>query len=303
MDNEAYASLDLDQFVRHKGVIHLDEDLILIDSYMGDHDAVTVEKLFSNYPVKVSFTVALFCSRGTMYYDVNLRHYQLGSNDVLVMQEGDIVEYKGRSDDVEASVIAFNKNDFFVVSDHVAAAMLMKKRLVQSPLFRLPEEAVDDCQMLYGLMRRKILEADNPFKRSTVIAYSQVMVYNIFGYLSKAGFEDITAGEKPGRGEQLYSRFMKEVRINYTKQRSISFYAGQLNVTPKYLSRVVRSVSGRYAGEWIDDYVILEAQALLRSRKYTVQEIAYMLNFSSQSSFGKFFKKHVGRSPLEYSKL
>lgn len=58
------------------------------------------------------------------------------------------------------------------------------------------------------------------------------------------------------------------------RERSISYYADKLCVTSKYLSQVVYKVSGRFAGDWITDFVILEAKALLKSRKYTVQQIA-----------------------------
>lgn len=75
-----------------------------------------------------------------------------------------------------------------------------------------------------------------------------------------------------------------------------------LCVTPKYLSQVVYKVSGRFAGDWISDYVILEAKAMLKSRKYTIQQIADMLNFANQSFFGKYFKDKVGCSPSEYQK-
>ena len=92
------------------------------------------------------------------------------------------------------------------------------------------------------------------------------------------------------------------MRQSYTKERSISYYADRLCVTPKYLSQIVRKVSGRFAGDWITDYVILEAKALLKSRKYTIQQIADRLNFANQSFFGKYFKEKVGCSTSEYQK-
>ena len=63
---------------------------------------------------------------------------------------------------------------------------------------------------------------------------------------------------------------------------------------------VVKKVSGRTASDWIDDYVILQAKQLLRSSSLTIQEVSRELNFSNQSFFGKYFKKHVGMSPSEY---
>ena len=82
-------------------------------------------------------------------------------------------------------------------------------------------------------------------------------------------------------------------------ERNVSFYARQLNITPKYLSSVVKEVSGKTAARWIDESVILEAKAQVFRHEH-IQEIAYHLNFSTQSFFGKYFKQHTGTSPSRY---
>ena len=73
-------------------------------------------------------------------------------------------------------------------------------------------------------------------------------------------------------------------------------------LTPKYLSQVIYQASGRHAGEWIKDYVILEAKILLKSGKYTVQQVGDMLNFANASFFGKYFKAATGCSPKQFQK-
>jgi AraC-like DNA-binding protein len=63
---------------------------------------------------------------------------------------------------------------------------------------------------------------------------------------------------------------------------------------------MVKSATGKFAIEWIDDYVMLEAKALLKSTNMTIQQISDELNFPSQSFFGKYFKRREGVSPKEY---
>ena len=65
---------------------------------------------------------------------------------------------------------------------------------------------------------------------------------------------------------------------------------------------MVKEISGRTAGEWIENYVTVEAKVLLRSTDLTIQEIASRLNFTNQSFFGKYFKHQTGMSPSEYRK-
>ena len=102
------------------------------------------------------------------------------------------------------------------------------------------------------------------------------------------------------RKKLIFDRFLEELRQHYATQRSVQFYADRLCLTPKYLSQVVHAVSGRHAGDWIRDYVILEAKALLKSGQYTIQQVSDMLNFANQSFFGVYFKKAVGCSPTVY---
>ena len=58
----------------------------------------------------------------------------------------------------------------------------------------------------------------------------------------------------------LFDEFMSLLQQYSKRERNVSFYAKQLNITPKYLSSVVKAVSGKTAARWIDEAVILDAQ-------------------------------------------
>lgn len=96
--------------------------------------------------------------------------------------------------------------------------------------------------------------------------------------------------------------FMRLVHQYHRSERSVAFYASKLFISPKYLSLIVKEATGTSAAQWIDEFVILEAKNLLRFSGKNVQQIAYELNFTNQSSFGKYFKHITGMSPTEYQK-
>jgi AraC-like DNA-binding protein len=102
------------------------------------------------------------------------------------------------------------------------------------------------------------------------------------------------------RNDELTTTFIKLVEMNYTEHRELDFYAEQLNITNKHLSRVVKQTSGKSAMEWIEKHVILDAVSQLLSSNVSVKEIAYRLNFPSQYCFGKYFYRVVGVSPSAY---
>ena len=80
---------------------------------------------------------------------------------------------------------------------------------------------------------------------------------------------------------------------NYKVNRSVTFYANSLCITPKYLTMVVKEVSGKSAKDWITEYMILELKGLLTNSTLNIQEIVEKTQFSNQSSLGRFFRRHT----------
>ena len=102
------------------------------------------------------------------------------------------------------------------------------------------------------------------------------------------------------RAEEYFRQFTELLGEHYKHERSVGFYARQLCITPKYLTTLIKRISGKSVSEWIDSYVILEAKTLLKYSNMSVQEIAYYLNFPNQSFFGSYFKRNAGMSPSQY---
>lgn len=298
---QAYWDLDLILLSAESSAVHLDREFILIDNFNETDEQTYPDLEFVNHPAKLTFSIMLFCLAGRMRFQINLKDLEIQANDILIVMEGAIGEYHGKDKDTKIAVIAF-ASEYFLAAPQIEATTSLRHQLYMSPICHLTPEAMEESMTIYHLMKAKIGETDNPYRKGTLLGYTQVLAYNIYKCLSEAQANDKKLVKKSSRQQELYTRFIEEVQKSYTKERSISYYANILCVTPKYLSQVIHKVSGRFASEWITDFVILEAKALLKSNKYTVQQIADMLNFANQSFFGKYFKEKVGCSPTEYQK-
>ena len=109
----------------------------------------------------------------------------------------------------------------------------------------------------------------------------------------------------PGRTDRckvVFDQFLNLVADHHTKERGMAFYADKMCLTPKYLSKLVKTASGKSAPEWIDSFVILEAKNMLRYSEIPIKEIVSRLNFPNPSTFHKFFKLKTGMTPLQYRK-
>jgi len=112
---------------------------------------------------------------------------------------------------------------------------------------------------------------------------------------------DENANKRPKtRQKAVFERFIELVKEHCVEQHQLQFYADNLCLSAKYLSQLVYQESGKLASEWIRDYIILQAKALLRSREMTVLQVSEELNFPNSSFFNRYFKRIVGVSPRKY---
>ena len=100
--------------------------------------------------------------------------------------------------------------------------------------------------------------------------------------------------------DTILKDFAELLMQNIRKETSIGFYAEKLCISKQYLSLIVKEKTRVTIGTIIASMRVEVASQLLRDPDLTVQQIAAELSFSDQSSFGKFFKKHTGVSPLKY---
>ena len=152
-------------------------------------------------------------------------------------------------------------------------------------------------QEYHSFLWSKVKLKDNPFRKEITQGLLLALFYEIYNiYQGHVVQERIPKSRK----EDLFERFIRAVSESYKEERSVSYYADKMFLTAKHLSTVVKEISGKTAGEWIDSLVVLEAKALLKSSEMSIQEIADELHFANQSFFGKYFKHHTGMSPKEY---
>ena len=99
----------------------------------------------------------------------------------------------------------------------------------------------------------------------------------------------------------IFHQFCDLLAQHYRQEHEIAFYAQQLHINPKYLSLLIHKAVGVTAGDWIDEYLLLQIKKVLETRpEFTVQQVAYEFGFKCPSTFCRFFKHLTGISPLRY---
>ena len=122
-----------------------------------------------------------------------------------------------------------------------------------------------------------------------------------YGAIFKREYPNLEANLS--RQQELTLRFLTILNDNFKNERTVTFYADTMCLTSGHLSKVLKEVSGKTAGQLIDDTVIMEAKLLLSNPLLSISQIADELKFCDQSFFGKYFKKNTGLSPSKFRKI
>ena len=250
-----------------------------------------------NHPVKLDAVVSIICIKGQINGTLNLKKFTAKAPCLFIVLANQILQCDYFSDDFAGLSIRMSKSfleDSFV---DIQVSMPLFLSVMDNPWIKLNQDELKSMLEYFFLLQRTIRRKENPNLRETLKHLILAFFYDT-GYRFHPDRDDTQKSKK----DILVERFLSIVKENYRKERMIEFYSEKLFLTPKHLSRVIRERSGKSSGEWIEDHVMLEARALLKSTDKTIQQISDELNFPSQSFFGKYFKKRAGLSPKEYRK-
>ena len=100
--------------------------------------------------------------------------------------------------------------------------------------------------------------------------------------------------------ESLLASYFKSDRISTDGIPTVQYISEELNISPNYLSRILKNLSGQSTKQFIHDKLIETAKEKLSTTDLTVNEIAYDLGFEHTQSFSKLFKTKTNLSPLGF---
>lgn len=247
------------------------------------------------YPFKVDVTTAMICLKGSIKGSFNMKSYTAQAPCFNIIMADQILQYEAISDDFEGLFIVLSKRFSDSLFSNIQEKLPLHLAVRNTPVIPLSEEALEIMKTSYGMFHKIVSQKENPHRLEIVKHLTLAFFYHTGSQIHK-----LPEGEKKSKQEVLLERFLNLVETHCKEERSVGFYADKLCLTPKYLSTAIRKTSDKTAAEWIDEYVLLEAKAMLKSTNMTIQQISDNLNFPLQSFFGKYFKRLEGVSPKEY---
>ncbi len=256
------------------------------------------------YPCRFKGLMVIYCSKGHVKLSVNLTEYDMGERNLIIVSPEKIVKVTNESvsndEDITLSIVAMSPK--FATDLHIDFKRLLNEALTLKRACGITISREQEA-LLAGYFRLmvQVVRTDNPFRDNTLISLVSSVISFVAGLWSdKLNEIDDPEPHSSTRSRMIFEQFIRLAGEYHTKYRNVGFYADKLCLTPKYLSKLVKTASGKSAPEWIDAFVILEAKNLLKYSDISIKEIVYRLNFPNQSVFYKFFKCRTGMTPSEY---
>ena len=252
--------------------------------------------LYTNFPCRLKAKIFVFCKKGNIEASINMENYVIKGNCIAIVPHGSILKINKIEDDIELYFIGFSSS-FLKQINPVKSIVDTHYAIKRKPVLELNPK-----------IAQAVYENIEPFVRIQEEGAILNKDFNRHIFMAiMYGLGILYENEKPNSellstNERITQDFSQAVMDNYIKERNVSFYANLLRITPAYLSTIIKQTTGKTCTDIIAEMVIMDAKAQLKSTNLPIQEIAYSLNFTNVSFFGKYFKRHVGIGPLEYRK-
>ena len=256
------------------------------------------------HPFRFDGILLLYCVKGNMRMSINLNEYDITDNSLILCTPQNIL----KAADIPYQEKASLHYVVIAMSQKFASELRLDfKRLLSEgmPLVDAPVATLspDDRELVarYLELVAKVSKSEMKFKDDALRSLMSSLFCMVAGvWMEKVDEMKKASAQTTTRSRMIFEQFIRLVSEYHTRHRNVGFYADKLCLTPKYLSKLIKTASGKSAPEWIDSYVILEAKNLLKYSDITIKEIVYRLNFPNQSVFYKFFKARTGMTPSEY---
>ena len=243
------------------------------------------------------YCLHVICRHGEGHFLYDDRPVNFGKGDILVISYPEKVTYYLHSEDIRLELVAAPLEHLhnLLPANHYGIGGGIS--LYRNPVISVTEEDAGHFLEDIHRLRDRSGETEHPFHAQIMNSLLLTMVYDLFDFHSR-----LHEGEKTSdRTGVLVQSLLNILESGSTRtHRDVAYYAGQLNVSPRYLSETVRRITGNTVMALITRHTIPLITDRLRNPRLSLTQIAAEMEFSSLNYFSRYVQKHLGMTPSEY---
>lgn len=251
--------------------------------------------------IKVNVFLVVLCLEGKIAVNVNTKNYVLHASELLCCMPNSVLNDIMISPDFKGNIMCFSRR--IMLEGMRMDNEIWKKafQLRENPVIHCDDESVALFKEYKNMISLRNKTQSRPYSKEVITSLARAAIFEILAELHK--YANSPGGEMLQQKDVLFKSFIELLSSCEVKSRSVVWYAERLFITPKYLSAVCKTVSGRTASDWIKEYVMMDVCYQLEYSSRTIKEVSEYLEFPNISFFGKYVKAHTGFNPTAYRKL
>lgn len=286
--------IGFERFKKHPEYIrYIDDNIAVIEnvsSVMESNETAS----------KMDCFMLAFCQEGSLFVQINGKNYQLDVNHCAILPPGTIV----RNMNAEQSYvlkIAVASQDFLndILSPSKDTFNIIRY-LYHNPIFPVNPKESYKMYLYKELLMNLVQEEPHAYSKQTRRYHIAGMFCEMMAALNKQIPDHERSDVNRTRSTIIVRDFIQMVNADNGSNRSVSYYAERLFYSPKYLSTIVRQVTGKNPMQIINEHAVKQIKQKLKNSDMSIKEVSDYFNFSNPSFFGKYVKIHLGISPLQY---
>jgi len=249
-------------------------------------------------PHRHDFYVTVIFTKGTGTHEIDFQKYDVSEGSLFFLSPGQVHSWE-LSPDTDGYIFFFSQPYYEM---HYVNQKLKNFPFFNSPSFpRKLQLESDDLVNMTRLFEdiQNEHQSQNVMKQSFILSLiSQIYIQSVREF-SKDDEKTSAASVSYFKHYQDFENLLEE---SFSSQKSISYYASQLNISAKHLNRITQTVMQKTASEIITERVILEAKRMLIYLDEGLVEIAFRLGYEEYSYFARMFRKNTGITPSQFIK-
>ncbi len=257
-----------------------------------------LKERYGNMPCKIDACCLIYVVRGSIKMMVNIKDFDIVTNDFMVLFQGVIVQIKEASDDAAISLEAYSSTFLKKVNFWKIISPIMLY-IIKNPVFSLNEELGNFYRESFSIMS-KAASFGSKFLTHSIAESALVVAIDMLAGAIRHNMVKGLVIESSSRDQTIVGEFMQLALENYRSEHKISFYAREASLTLSHFCNVISRTTGMTAQHIIMNLIIMDAKLQLKSSDIAVQEVARSLGFASPTSFNRYFKTYTGLTPQDY---
>lgn len=280
------------------------------DTYrIGDSDDLVVMENLGTIPLGSvclqNHGVLIFCTEGRAQFEYDGNVIQLQKNDFFLYMVHSTVSNILTSSDFNCWQIWFTRDELWNIEIYNLVSLADMSLLKLHPVVHLTDDDIKLCDSYFQLLCSRMKSSTSALTPYIVRSLLGTMMLELLSIMRRSSEQAARQGRQEGVNSSIHKKriidnFMRLVEESDGRIRRVDEFANKLNITPKYLSTILKEVMNRRPSTYILLYTLKAIERRLRFTDMTMQEIANDLKFPNASFFGKYCKEHLGMTPLEY---